>query len=86
MALVLCTIGSEKSNESSNKSVALVGASLRNQVASHSVFDKGNEKLVIGDKAPNFNVEVLGGEVLNFHDFLDEVSGLTLLLFDRAHW
>jgi hypothetical protein len=86
MALVLCTAGCENSNESSNESVALVGESSRNQIASNSGFVEGIEKLAVGDMAPNFRVEVLGGKFLDFHDFLDEASGPTLLLFDRAHW
>ena len=43
-------------------------------------------KLVVGDKAPDFEVEVLGGESLRLSSYFGDASGPTVLLFNRAHW
>ncbi len=48
--------------------------------------EENARKLAVGDKAPDFEVEVLGGESLRLSSFLGEANGPTVLLFNRAHW
>ena len=43
-------------------------------------------KLAVGDKAPDFEVEVLGGESLRLSSYFGDGNGPTVLLFNRAHW
>ena len=42
--------------------------------------------LAVGAKAPDFEVEALGGETVRLSDYVSQASGPTVLLFDRAHW
>lgn len=41
--------------------------------------------LKVGDSAPDFEIEALGGEQIRLADFLGQ-DRPTILLFDRAHW
>ena len=50
------------------------------------VEDEVVGKLAVGDKAPDFEIEVMGGDLLRFSSYLGGASGPTILLFDRAHW
>ncbi len=42
--------------------------------------------LKVGDQAPDFQVEVSGGESFRLSKHLLQAKGPTVLLFDRAHW
>ena len=53
---------------------------------SAQVEDEDVGQLAVGDKAPDFEVEVLGGELLRLSSYLGDASGPTVLLFNRAHW
>ena len=53
---------------------------------SAQVEDEDVGKLAVGDKAPDFEIEVMGGDLLRFSSYLGGASGPTVLLFDRAHW
>jgi hypothetical protein len=44
------------------------------------------KKLAVGDMSPDFEVELMGGEMLKLSDHVKSCSGPTILLFDRAHW
>jgi hypothetical protein len=44
------------------------------------------KKLAVGDKAPDVEVELMGGQMLKLSDHVKNSSGPTILLFDRAHW
>lgn len=41
--------------------------------------------LAVGDIAPDFELEALGGASVKLSEFVGN-SGPTILLFDRAHW
>ncbi len=48
--------------------------------------DAMNERLAVGDLAPDFEFEMMGGERLTFSQYRKDANGPTVLLFDRAHW
>ena len=45
-----------------------------------------SKKLALGDRAPDFEVELLGGNRLRLSEHVAGANGPTILLFDRAHW
>lgn len=42
--------------------------------------------VAVGRKAPDFDVEILGGETLTLSSLFGDGQPPTVLLFDRAHW
>ena len=48
--------------------------------------DGDSQQLVAGGKAPDFEVELMGGKQLKFSEHLASSKGPTILLFNRAHW
>ena len=44
------------------------------------------EPLAVGDRAPDFEVEVIGGELLRLSACVGATNNPTVLLFNRAHW
>ncbi len=87
---VLSATGCTKSEDSINKvrTPETVPPDDRADSDSNStqVEDQDVGELAVGDKAPDFEVEVMGGELLRFSSYLSDASGPTVLLFDRAHW
>jgi len=43
-------------------------------------------ELSVGDKAPDFEIQTLGGSTFNLSDRVGENSKPTILLFSRANW
>ena len=91
--LVLCvlsTMGCTKSRDSINKVGTPETVSADDGADSKSnsvqVEDQDVGRLAVGDKAPDFEVEVMGGELLRFSSYLGDATGPTVLLFNRAHW
>ncbi len=41
---------------------------------------------LVGDQAPDFEVEIRGGQRMRLSDHLASAPGPTILLFSRAHW
>ena len=96
---LLVAMGCTKSGDSINKigtpeSVSLDdlaesdsdSAQVESDSDSAQVEDEDVGKLVVGDKAPDFEIEVMGGDLLRFSSYFGGSSGPTVLLFDRAHW
>ena len=87
---LLVAMGCTKSGDSINKIRTSETVSLDDLADSDSdsaqVEDEDVEKLVVGDKAPDFEIEVMGGDLLRFSSYFGGSSGPTVLLFDRAHW
>ena len=86
--LVLC-IGCEPTGEANPSGqptaneTSDVDAPVEDAEASGSSED---EKLSVGDKAPDFEVELLGGKTQRLSELVSQSDGPTILLFDRAHW
>ncbi len=87
---LLVATGCTKSGDSINKIRTPETVSLDDLADSDSdsaqVEDEDVGKLVVGDKAPDFEIEVMGGDLLRFSSYFGGSSGPTVLLFDRAHW
>ncbi len=87
---LLVAMGCTKSGDSINKIGTPETVSLDDLADSDSdsaqVEDEDVGKLVVGDKAPDFEIEVMGGDLLRFSSYFGGSSGPTVLLFDRAHW
>ncbi len=85
---LLVAMGCTKSGDSINKIGPPETVSLDDLADSDSaqVEDEDVGKLVVGDKAPAFEIEVMGGDLLRFSSYFGGSSGPTVLLFDRAHW
>ena len=48
--------------------------------------DSDSGPLQIGDDAPDFQIEALGGQSIRLSDFFGDSKAPTILLFDRANW
>ncbi len=87
---LLLATGCTKSGDSINKIGTPETVSLDDLADSDSdsaqVEDEDVGKLAVGDKAPDFEIEVMGGDLLRFSSYFGGSSGPTVLLFDRAHW
>lgn len=87
---LLVAMGCTKSGDSINKIGTPETVSLDDLADSDSdsaqVEDEEVGKLAVGDKAPDFEIEVMGGDLLRFSSYFGGSSGPTVLLFDRAHW
>ncbi len=87
---LLVAMGCTKSGDSINKIGTPETVSQDDLADSDSdsaqVEDEEVGKLAVGDKAPDFEIEVMGGDLLRFSSYLGSSSGPTVLLFDRAHW
>ena len=87
---LLVAMGCTKSGDSINKIGTPETVSLDDLADSDSdsapVEDEDVGKLAVGDKAPDFEIEVMGGDLLRFSSYLGGASRPTVLLFDRAHW
>lgn len=44
------------------------------------------ESLAVGNQAPDFEIERMGGELLRLSSCIAETKQPTVLLFDRANW
>ena len=84
---LLVATGCTKSGDSINKIGTPETVSLDDLADSDSdsaqVEDEDVGKLVVGDKAPDFEIEVMGGDFLRFSSYFGGSSGPTVLLFDR---
>lgn len=48
--------------------------------------ESGTAKLSVGDRAPDFAVEILGGKTQKLSELIKKTKSPTVLLFNRAHW
>lgn len=65
----------------------VVGLSDSNETTSVQAKQADESRILsVGSKAPDFEVEALGGETIKLSDYVAASSGPTILLFDRAHW
>lgn len=88
-AALLALIGCAKSVESSSQTGAPEQVSLDaadSDARPMSDAALANGPLAVGDKAPDFEIEVLGGDVVTLASFLHASTGPTVVLFNRAHW
>ena len=67
-------VGTDRSTPQLNENVAL----------SDGQVEFG--KLKVGDTAPDFEIEAMGGEPLTLSSFFGQADRPTVLLFNRAHW
>ena len=57
-----------------------------NETDSTGPANEVDDVLAVGDKAPDFEIEALGGESLRLSSHCVASKGPIILLFDRAHW
>lgn len=96
VAFSLSAPGCEQSESSSNQISSTETTTRGNRADSEheaepnaepaEVNDAGDGRLAVGDKAPDFEVEVMGGGSLRLSSCFGAANRPTVLLFDRAHW
>ena len=47
---------------------------------------RGAARLKVGDQAPDFEIDVLGGKTIKLSDHVGREKDVTVLVFNRAHW
>ena len=88
-SIVLVSVGCsgpEESKKTNEPEVTKQPSSTLTIPKSEPDDSEGPKKLAAGDKAPDFEIELMGGEMLKLSDHVKNCGGPTILLFDRAHW
>ena len=66
----------------------LVDQSQNNRELAKSLPGEGrvSGQLSVGDQAPDFDLELIDGEIVPFSEHLQQSNGPTILVFSRGHW
>ena len=86
IACVVPIVGCGQPQELGTEAKAAISRTAEDFNADEGHLPRKDEPLAVGQRAPDFEVEVLGGQSLRLHEFLARSEGPTVLLFDRAHW
>ena len=76
----------EVSDKSTKPEVAQPKSPAVDEARTNSNENELAMNLAVGDKAPDFEIELMGGEMLKLSEHVLTCGGPTILVFNRAHW